>query len=154
MSENYPLNTKIKIVRIFNTYGENMSADDGRVISNFITQALNNKNITIYGDGKQTRSFCYVSDLIEGLILMMNSSDDITGPYNLGNPQEYTILEVAKKIIELTKSKSKIVYMPLPNDDPSVRQPDIFYVQRKLNWTPKISFIDGLKKTIDFYKNL
>jgi UDP-glucuronate decarboxylase len=154
MDYNRYYNTKIKIVRIFNTYGENMSADDGRVISNFITQALNNKNITIYGDGKQTRSFCYVSDLIEGLILMMNSSDDITGPYNLGNPQEYTILEVAKKIIELTKSKSKIVYMPLPNDDPSVRQPDIFYVQRKLNWTPKISFIDGLKKTIDFYKNL
>ena len=145
-------NVDTKIVRIFNTYGPNMAQNDGRVVSNFIVQALKNEDITIYGDGTQTRSFCYVDDLIEGLIKMMNSS--LCGPINLGNPSERTILDFAKLIIELTKSESKIVFKPLPSDDPVQRQPDISLAQKELNWTPKIDIIDGLMKTINYFKSM
>ena len=143
--------TNIKIVRIFNTYVENMYYKDGRVVSNFIIQALSNKDITIYGDGTQTRSFCYISDLIPGLISMMNSSSEITGPINLGNPEEYTILELTEKIIQLTNSKSNIVFCPLPQDDPCVRKPDISKAIEYLNWRPTIKLDDGLVKTILYY---
>ena len=145
-------NVDTKIVRIFNTYGPNMAQNDGRVVSNFIVQALKNEDITIYGDGTQTRSFCYVDDLIEGLIKMMNSS--LCGPINLGNPSERTILDFAKLIIELTKSESKIVFKPLPSDDPVQRQPDISLAQKELNWTPTIDIIDGLMKTINYFKSM
>lgn len=145
-------NVDTKIVRIFNTYGPNMAQNDGRVVSNFIVQALKNEDITIYGDGTQTRSFCYVDDLIEGLIKMMNSS--LCGPINLGNPSERTILDFAKLIIELTKSESKIVFKPLPSDDPAQRQPDISLAQKELNWTPTIDIIDGLMKTINYFKSM
>lgn len=145
-------NVDTKIVRIFNTYGPNMAQNDGRVVSNFIVQALKNEDITIYGDGTQTRSFCYVDDLIEGLIKMMNSS--LCGPINLGNPSERTILDFAKLIIELTKSESKIVFKPLPSDDPVQRQPDISLAQKELNWTPTIDIIDGLIKTINYFKSM
>jgi UDP-glucuronate decarboxylase len=147
-------NVKIKIVRIFNTYGPNMHPNDGRVVSNFIMQALQNKDITIYGDGQQTRSFCYVDDLINALLLMMDSSDDFTGPVNIGNPGEFTMLELAEKIISLTKSPSKIIYQTLPQDDPKQRKPDITLAKGKLSWEPKISLEDGLKETIAYFKKL
>ena len=143
-------NLNIKIVRIFNTFGEKMRKDDGRVISNFIIQALKNKDLAIYGDGKQTRSFCYVDDLANGLIKMMNS--DHFGPINLGNPEEYTILEVAKKIIKLTNSNSKIIFLDALQDDPKLRKPNIDKAKQLLNWSPKISFEEGLKKTIAYFK--
>jgi UDP-glucuronate decarboxylase len=148
------LKIKIKVIRIFNTYGPKMQPDDGRVISNFIVQALKNKDITIYGDGSQTRSFCYVDDLVEGIINMMNSRGEFTGPVNLGNPREFTILELAEKIVYLTGSNSKIVYKPLPEDDPKQRQPDIDLAKKELNWEPKIPFEEGIKKTIDYFERL
>ena len=148
------LKIKIKVIRIFNTYGPKMQPDDGRVISNFIVQSLKNKDITIYGDGKQTRSFCYVVDLVEGITKMMNSREDFVGPVNLGNPNEFTILELAKKIIKLTNSKSKIIYKPLPEDDPKQRQPDIELAKKELEWEPKIQLNEGLKKTIDYFERL
>ena len=143
----------IKIVRIFNTYGPNMCMNDGRVVSNFIIQALKNEPITVYGDGSQTRSFCYVSDMVEGLYKMMNSNG-FTGPVNLGNPNEMSVLELAKKIIELTGSKSEIVNKELPEDDPVRRQPDISLAKEKLNWQPKVGLDEGLKKTIEYFKKL
>lgn len=147
-------NVDIKIVRIFNTYGPNMRGDDGRVVSNFIVQALKNEDITIYGTGKQTRSFCYVSDLVDGLIRMMNSRADFSGPVNLGNPGEFTMLELADKIIELTNSKSKIIYKPLPQDDPTQRKPVIDLAKKELGWEPTIKLEDGLKKTIEYFDTL
>ena len=148
------LKIKIKVIRIFNTYGPNMQPDDGRVISNFIVQTLKNKDIAIYGDGSQTRSFCYVDDLVEGIIKMMNSREDFVGPVNLGNPIELSILELAKKIIKLTDSKSKIIYGPLPEDDPKQRQPNIALAKRELSWEPKIQINQGLKKTISYFDKL
>lgn len=146
---------RIKIVRIFNTYGPNMHPNDGRVISNFIVQALQNKPISIYGDGMQTRSFQYVDDLVEGLIRMMETDDEITGPVNIGNPGEFTIKELAQKIIKMTGSKSKIEYFPLPEDDPIQRQPDISYAKKLLNdWNPDIQLDEGLSKTIDYFKSI
>ena len=142
--------TNIRVVRIFNTYGPKMAFNDGRVVSNFIIQALQNQDITIYGDGSQSRSFCYVDDLVDGLIKMMNSN--LTGPINLGNPNEFTILELAKKVIEITDSKSKIIFKPLPQDDPKQRQPNITKAQKYLNWEPKIKLEDGLKETIKYFK--
>lgn len=142
-----------KIVRIFNSYGPRMAINDGRVISNFIIQALCDKEITVYGDGKQTRSFCYVDDMIDGLILMMNSADDFYGPVNLGNPHEFTILELAQKIIKMTKSGSKISFQPLPLDDPVRRKPDIKLAREKLNWSPKVALEEGLIKTIKYFRN-
>ena len=146
------LKIKIKVIRIFNTYGPKMQPDDGRVISNFIVQALKNKDITIYGDGSQTRSFCYVDDLVEGIIKMMNSRENFVGPVNLGNPNEFTILELAKKIIKLTDSKSNIIYKLLPEDDPKRRQPDIELAKKELKWEPKIELNEGLKKTINYFE--
>ncbi|HEY4786054.1 MAG TPA: UDP-glucuronic acid decarboxylase family protein [Bacteroidales bacterium] len=145
---------KIKLLRIFNTYGPRMHPNDGRVVSNFIVQALQNKDITIYGDGSQTRSFQYVSDLVEGMIRLMNSPDDFTGPVNIGNPGEFTILQLAQKVIELTKSNSKLVYLTLPQDDPIQRQPDISLAKAKLNWEPRVPLEEGLKETIDYFKHL
>jgi UDP-glucuronate decarboxylase len=145
---------KIKIIRIFNTYGPRMHPNDGRVVSNFIVQALQNHDITIYGDGHQTRSFQYVDDLVEGMIRMMASRDELTGPVNIGNPNEFTMLELAEKVIKLTGTKSKIVKMPLPPDDPSQRQPDISLAKRELNWEPKIQLEDGLKKTIEYFRSV
>jgi len=147
-------NVRIKIVRIFNTYGPRMHPNDGRVVSNFIVQALHGKNITIYGDGSQTRSFCYADDLIEGLILMMNSREEFTGPVNIGNPNEFTILQLAEMILRMTGSKSKIVYEPLPSDDPVQRQPDISLARKELNWSPKIQMEEGLLRTIQYFKSL
>jgi len=144
----------IRVVRIFNTYGPRMHPNDGRVVSNFILQALKNQDITVYGDGKQTRSFCYVDDMIEGFIRMMQTPDDFTGPVNLGNPQEYSILELAEKIIAHTQSKSKIVFKPLPQDDPLQRKPDIELAKDKLKWQPRTELDDGLKRTIKFFKTL
>jgi UDP-glucuronate decarboxylase len=144
----------IKVVRIFNTYGPRMHPDDGRVVSNFIVQALQGKDITIYGDGSQTRSFCYVDDLIKGIVKMMNSEAGFTGPMNLGNPTEFTIAELAQTIIKLTNSKSKIVKHPLPQDDPKQRQPNITLAQSKLNWNPDISLTDGLNATINYFDSL
>jgi UDP-glucuronate decarboxylase len=144
-------NLDIRIVRIFNTYGTNMARDDGRVVSNFIIQALNNKPITIYGDGNQTRSFCYVSDLVEGLYLTMNSNEIM--PINLGNPDEFTIKELAEKIIKITSSSSEIIYRELPIDDPKQRQPDIGRAKSVLNWSPKVNLNDGLKITIPYFDN-
>jgi UDP-glucuronate decarboxylase len=141
----------IRIVRIFNTYGPRMLADDGRVVSNFIVQALRGEDITVYGKGSQTRSFCYVDDLVDGMVRMMNS-ENFTGPVNLGNPEEYTILELAKKIIAMTGSKSKISYKPLPSDDPTQRRPDITLAGEKLGWKPKVSADEGLQKTIEYFK--
>ena len=146
-------NVKIKIVRIFNTYGPRMHPNDGRVVSNFIVQALHNKDITIYGDGSQTRSFQYVDDLVEGLIKMMASRNDFTGPLNIGNPNEFTILELAEKIIKLTGSKSKIIKMPLPPDDPMQRRPDISLAKKELNWVPSVQLEEGLMKTIDYFRS-
>ena len=145
--------TRIKIIRIFNTYGPRMLPNDGRVVSNFIIQALNNEDITIYGDGKQTRSFQYVDDLIEGMIRMMDTPDDFTGPVNIGNPNEFSILELAKKVIELTGSKSKIIFKPLPHDDPKQRQPDITLAKEKLNWKPTIELEEGLGRMINYFKD-
>ncbi|MBQ6125939.1 MAG: SDR family oxidoreductase [Erysipelotrichaceae bacterium] len=146
-------NVDIKVVRIFNTYGPNMRGDDGRVVSNFIVQALKGEDITIYGDGSQTRSFCYVDDLVEALIRMMNSRDGFTGPVNLGNPGEFTMLQLAEKVIELTGSKSKIVYLPLPQDDPTQRKPVIDLAKKELGWEPTIPLEEGLKKTIEYFKH-
>ena len=143
----------IKVVRIFNTYGPRMRPDDGRVVSNFIVQALRGQDITIYGDGKQTRSFCYVSDLVDGMIRMMNSRDGFTGPVNLGNPGEFTMLELAELVLKLTGSHSKIVYMPLPQDDPTQRKPVIDLAKKELDWTPTIKLEDGLKDTIEYFRN-
>jgi UDP-glucuronate decarboxylase len=148
------LRIKIKVIRIFNTYGPKMQPDDGRVVSNFIVQSLKNKDITIYGDGKQTRSFCYIDDLIDGMIKMMGSREDFIGPVNLGNPTEFTILDLAKKIIKLTNSKSKIIYRPLPEDDPKQRQPNIEFARRELKWEPKIQIEAGLKRTISYFDRL
>jgi UDP-glucuronate decarboxylase len=145
----------IKIMRIFNTYGPNMHPNDGRVVSNFIMQALRGEDITIYGDGSQSRSFQYVDDLVEGAIRMMNSPKDFIGPVNIGNPNEFTILELAQKVIELTQSKSKISYESLPMDDPMQRQPDISLAKEKLNnWEPKIQLDEGLIKTIQYFDDL
>ena len=142
----------IKVTRIFNTYGPRMHPNDGRVVSNFIVQALRNEDITIYGDGSQTRSFCYVDDLIEGLINTMATEDDFTGPINLGNPFECTVVELANKIIKLTSFKSKIVFRPLPEDDPKQRRPDISVAQNKLNWNPKVTLEEGLNLTVYYFK--
>jgi UDP-glucuronate decarboxylase len=144
----------IRVVRIFNTYGPRMHPNDGRVVSNFILQALNNEDITVYGDGKQTRSFCYVDDLIDGVFRMMNLPEDFTGPVNLGNPQEYSILELAEKIIELTESKSKIVFKPLPQDDPLQRKPNIKLAMDKLKWKPRTRLEAGLEETINYFRTL
>lgn len=140
----------IRVVRIFNTYGPRMLADDGRVVSNFIVQALQGQDITVYGEGQQTRSFCYVDDLIEGFVRLMNQ-DQVVGPMNIGNPNEFTILELAQKVIGLTGSKSQIVYRPMPEDDPKQRQPDIAQAKRILGWQPKIQLEEGLKKTIEYF---
>ena len=147
-------NLNIKVARIFNTYGPRMYLNDGRVISNFVIQALQNQNITVYGDGTQTRSFCYVDDLIDSLIMFMNGSDDFIGPVNLGNPGEITILGLAQKIIELTGSKSEIAYEPLPEDDPHQRQPEISLAKEKLGWEPKTKLEDGLRKTIEYFRTM
>ncbi|MDH4201058.1 MAG: GDP-mannose 4,6-dehydratase, partial [Spirochaetia bacterium] len=147
-------NLAIKVIRIFNTYGPRMNQNDGRVVSNFIIQALQNKDITIYGDGSQTRSFAYVDDLVNGMILMMNSRPTFLGPVNIGNPDEFTILELANKIIEMTGSKSKIARNPLPTDDPKQRQPDIALAKKELNWTPGIKLEEGLKKTIAYFESI
>ncbi len=146
--------TKIKILRIFNVYGPNMDPFDGRVISNFINQALKGEDITVYGDGMQTRSFCYVDDMVEGLYRMMNSREDFLGPVNLGNPRESTILELAQKVIDKTNSDSKIIFCPLPSDDPTKRRPDITLAKKELDWEPKIKLDEGLDKTIEYYSNL
>lgn len=145
---------RIKVARIFNTYGPRMHPNDGRVVSNFIVQALKNQPITIYGDGSQTRSFCYVDDLIDGLIRLMNSKEELTGPINLGNPTEFTILELARKIIDITGSKTRIIHKELPQDDPRQRQPDIALAQRELSWKPKVPLMEGLTKTIDYFEHL
>lgn len=145
---------RIKVIRIFNTYGPRMHPHDGRVVSNFIMQALQGKDITIYGDGSQTRSFQYVDDLIEGMLRMMNSREDFTGPVNIGNPNEFTIKELAEKVIELTGTRSKIIYEDLPSDDPMQRQPDISLAKKELNWEPHIQLEEGLKKTIAYFKQL
>ncbi len=144
-------NLQIKVVRIFNTYGPRMHPNDGRVVSNFIVQALKNEDITIYGDGQQTRSFCYVDDLVEVMIRMMDSPADFTGPLNIGNPDEFTMLELAEQVIRLTGSKSRLVFMPLPSDDPRQRQPDISLARKMFDWEPKVSLAEGLKETIDFF---
>lgn len=144
---------RIKIIRIFNTYGPRMHPNDGRVVSNFIVQALQNKDISIYGDGMQTRSFCYVDDLIDGMIRMMNTGDEITGPINVGNPGEFTILQLAEMVIRMTGSKSKIIYQQLPTDDPMQRKPDITKAQKILGWEPTIPLEDGLRRTIEYFRN-
>lgn len=146
--------TRIKIIRIFNTYGPRMLPNDGRVVSNFIIQALNNEDITIYGDGKQTRSFQYIDDLIEGMVRMMDTEDDFTGPVNLGNPNEFPVLELAERVIRMTGSTSKIVFKPLPTDDPKQRQPDIKLAKEKLGWQPTVELEDGLKRMIEYFKNV
>lgn len=147
-------NLRIKIARIFNTYGPRMHPNDGRVVSNFIVQALKGEPITVYGDGSQSRSFCYVDDLIDVFILLMNSPDDFVGPMNTGNPGEFTILELAEKIIGMIGSKSKIVFEPLPSDDPRQRQPDITLAKQELGWEPKINLENGLKPTIEYFDRL
>ncbi len=147
-------NLRIKVARIFNTYGPHMHPDDGRVVSNFIMQALQGKSLTVYGDGSQTRSFCYVDDLIDGFIKLMGSSDTLTGPVNLGNPDEFTILELAEKVIKLTKSKSRIIRKTLPEDDPTQRQPDIKLAKKALKWKPTVKLEDGLKETITYFRKL
>ena len=145
---------RIKVARIFNTYGPRMHPNDGRVVSNFIMQALRNEDITAFGDGTQTRSFCYVDDMIDGFARLMNSPDDFTGPVNLGNPEEFTILELARMVIDLTESKSKIVFKPLPEDDPKQRQPDITLAKDRMAWNPTTKLEEGLKKTIVYFKGL
>ena len=146
--------TRIKIIRIFNTYGPRMLPNDGRVVSNFIIQALNNEDITIYGDGKQTRSFQYIDDLIEGMVRMMDTEDDFTGPINIGNPNEFPVHELAERVIRMTGSTSKIVFKPLPTDDPKQRQPDIKLAKEKLGWQPTVELEDGLKRMIEYFKNV
>jgi UDP-glucuronate decarboxylase len=143
----------IRVVRIFNTYGPRMHPNDGRVVSNFIMQALTGRDITVFGEGRQTRSFCFVDDMIEGFLRMMNHSDGFTGPVNLGNPHEFTILELAERVIRLTGSRSKIVFKPLPADDPTQRRPDISLAKQKLGWQPTIELAEGLPRTIDFFKD-
>lgn len=147
-------NLRIKVARIFNTYGPNMHPNDGRVVSNFIVQALKGQDITIYGSGEQSRSFCYIDDLVEGFIRFMNSADDITGPFNMGNPNEFTIRELAENVLALTHSKSKLIFKPLPQDDPQQRQPDIGLAKRHLGWEPKIQLKDGLTQTIAYFDQL
>ncbi|HBC89204.1 MAG TPA: NAD-dependent dehydratase [Lentisphaeria bacterium] len=148
------LKVSIKVVRIFNTYGPRMQINDGRVVSNFIVQALKNEDITIYGDGSQTRSFCYVSDMIEAFVKMMATPHEVTGPINLGNPGEFTMIELAEKVIKLTNSKSKLVYKPLPKDDPVRRKPDISKAEKILDWHPKVPLDEGLEKTIAYFKSI
>lgn len=145
---------EIKVIRIFNTYGPRMNPSDGRVVSNFIVQALRGEDITIYGDGQQTRSFCYVDDLIEAMIRMMDSPVDFTGPVNTGNPNEFTMLELAEKVIKLTSSRSKLIFKSLPSDDPKQRQPDIKLAKEKLGWEPKVELEEGLIKTIEYFKKI
>jgi UDP-glucuronate decarboxylase len=145
---------RIKVIRIFNTYGPRMHPNDGRVVSNFIVQALKGEDITIYGDGKQSRSFCYVDDLVEGMIRMMDSADDFTGPVNIGNTGEFTMLELAEKVIAMTGSRSKIKYMPLPQDDPRQRRPDTSLAKKMLGWQPEIALDAGLKRTIEYFAGL
>ena len=145
---------KIKVVRIFNTFGPRMHPNDGRVVSNFIMQALRNEPITVFGEGRQTRSFCYVDDMVEGLVQMMNGPDDFTGPVNLGNSTEYSILELARMIIDRVDSTSEILHKELPEDDPLQRQPDIGLARKKLNWEPKVQLAEGLEKTIDYFKSI
>ena len=147
-------NVNIRVVRIFNTYGPRMHPYDGRVVSNFIIQALNDEDITIYGDGSQTRSFCYVDDLLDGFLKLMDAPDDCPGPINIGNPGEFTIKELAELTIKLTGSKSKLIFMPLPKDDPLQRKPDITLAKEKLGWEPKIKLEEGLQKTIDYFKSI
>ena len=145
---------KIKVMRIFNTYGPRMHPNDGRVVSNFIVQALKGEDITIYGEGTQTRSFCYVDDLIDGMYKLMNSRDGFTGPVNIGNPTEFTMIELANLVIELTNSKSKLSYRPLPQDDPLQRKPTIALAKKELDWEPKIQLLDGLKSTIKYFDGI
>lgn len=145
-------NLRIKVARIFNTYGPRMHPNDGRVVSNFIMQALRGEDITVFGDGSQTRSFCYVDDMIDGLVRLMNSPDDFTGPANLGNPTEFTILELAEKVVGMIKSKSKIICKPLPQDDPKQRKPDITLARERLDWSPTIPLEEGLIKTIEYFR--
>ena len=147
-------NVDVKVMRIFNTYGPRMDLGDGRVVSNFIVQALKGEDITIYGDGLQTRSFCYIDDLIEGMVRLMNSRDGFTGPVNIGNPSELTIKELAEMVIKLTESDSKLVYEPLPSDDPIQRKPLIDLAKRELEWKPEIGIIEGLNNTIDYFKGI
>jgi UDP-glucuronate decarboxylase len=147
-------NVNIRVVRIFNTYGPRMHPRDGRVISNFIIQALTNQDLTVFGDGTQTRSFCYVDDMVEGLVRMMNGPDNFIGPVNLGNPDELSILDIAKLIVSLTGSTSKIIFEPLPQDDPLQRQPDITLAREKLDWEPKLDIETGLKKTIEYFRKI
>ena len=147
-------NLKIKIARIFNTYGPRMHRNDGRVVSNFVVQALQNKDITVYGDGSQTRSFCYVDDLIDGLVRLMETSDDVVGPFNLGNPEEFSVRELAETIIALIGSSSRIIHRPLPEDDPKQRRPDISKAQAILHWQPKTSLRDGLMKVVVYFERL
>jgi UDP-glucuronate decarboxylase len=144
----------IKVIRIFNTYGPRMHPNDGRVVSNFIVQALKGEDITIYGDGQQTRSFCYVDDLIEGMVRMMKSREGLPGPLNMGNPNEMTMLELAEQVLKLSGSKARLVFKPLPQDDPKQRQPDITLAKQELGWQPKVSLADGLKETIAYFKKL
>ncbi|HMB95515.1 MAG TPA: UDP-glucuronic acid decarboxylase family protein [Tepidisphaeraceae bacterium] len=146
--------TNIRVIRIFNTYGPRMHPFDGRVVSNFIVQAITGADITLYGDGKQTRSFCYVDDLIDGIMGMMNGPDSFIGPVNLGNPGEFTMVELAKLVLELTGSKSKLIHLPRPADDPSQRRPDISLAKKQLNWEPKIALREGLLKTIEYFKSI
>ena len=147
--------TDIRVIRIFNTYGPNMHPNDGRVVSNFIVQALKNEDITIYGNGSQTRSFQYIDDLVEGMVRMMNNKDKFIGPVNIGNPEEFTIQELAEKVLKLIpESRSKIIYKDLPADDPRQRKPDISLAKAKLGWEPKIKLEEGLKKTIEYFRNL
>jgi UDP-glucuronate decarboxylase len=145
---------RIKIIRIFNTYGPRMHPNDGRVVSNFIVQALRGEDITIYGTGEQTRSFQYVDDLLEGMTRMMNTPDNVTGPVNIGNPGEFTMLELAEKVIKMTGTKSKIIFKPLPQDDPMQRRPDISYAKKLLDWEPKVNLDEGLAKTIHYFKSV
>jgi len=145
---------RIKVARIFNTFGPRMHPNDGRVVSNFIVQALKGEDLTVYGDGSQTRSFCYVDDLVEGLVKLMDSPDDFTGPVNLGNPVEFTIRELAEKVIAMTGSRSKVVYKPLPLDDPMQRQPDITVARKELGWHPEIQFEEGLERTINYFEKI
>lgn len=145
---------EIKVMRIFNTYGPRMHPQDGRVVSNFIVQALKGENLTIYGDGQQTRSFCYVDDLIDGMLRLMDSSADFTGPINIGNPVEFTMLELAEKVIKLVGGNSKLIFLPLPSDDPKQRQPDISLAKEKLVWEPKVNLEDGLKETISYFRKI
>lgn len=147
-------NVRIKVLRIFNTYGPKMDQNDGRVISNFIIQALKNEDITIYGDGSQTRSFCYVDDLLDGMVKFMESAEELKGPVNMGNPVEFTIKELAELVLKLTASKSKLIYTPLPEDDPLQRQPDISLARKNLNWEPTVPLEEGLVKTIEYFKSV